>query len=192
MMYTIFSKRNIIILSVVLLVLVLVNSLAYSNDDFKISLRYDKTKDTSKVLHRKTDESKNANNVEKVTLVVKYDIRDVRDNGYAPNDLVIKVNGLGNYRDDQMKVDIDKNIAQDKNSANKDADFTYYYNKSTNQYIFMNNKHIKDYMKGEIKLTFHVNKENIMVDYKTAIVASLTAPGDVKIGSDELLYEERR
>ena len=191
MMYNLFNRRNIIILSVVLLVLVLVNSFAYSNDNFKIDLKYAKTKGAIKVLHRSTDESKNAHNTEDVTLVIKYDIEDVRDNGYAPNDVVIKVNGLGNYRDDQVKVDIDKNVAQDKNSANKDATFTYYYNKSANQYIFMNNKRIKDYMKGEIKLTFHINKEKIMVDYKTTLVATLTAPGDVKIGSDELFYQER-
>ena len=189
-MYSLFNKKNVIVFIVVILVLVLVNSFALNNNDFSINLKYENTKGRSLYVHSEVDESMNSDG-EKIVLILEYDIKNIRGDGYSPNDIMIKISGLGNIREDQMKVIIDKDIATYKNTSSKDALFTYYYNKSSNQYIFMNNKYIKDYMKGEIRLTFNIDKNAIVRDYKNILTASLSAP-NMKVGSSELVYEEKK
>ena len=191
MIYNLFRKKNIIIFVVVLLVLVLVNSFAVNSNDGEVELKYANTNNTTLTLHHVIDESmdKKPNDV---TLVLKYDIRNVRSEGYSPNDVLIKINGLGNIRDDQMNIKIDPKVAVNKNNAHKDdAMFTYYYNKSTNQYIFINNKRIEDYMKGEIRITFHIDDRKIVKDYQNIVVASISTP-NIKLGNNELIYEEKK
>lgn len=187
-------KRFKVFISLVLSLLIIFSTalcvpVNAADEDFQVSLNWNSNNDPQNLVWNATSA---LNKV--IRLNVNYKSVDTRSATYAPNSLVITVNGLGAAYRSASNIKADSIAADLKTDAKKKYDWSYTYNASTDIYTFYNNNTIdaETTFSGSFEILWNLNPRNIkgyakedqQYGYEKTFSATLTYNGVTSQSND--------
>ena len=131
-------------------------------------------------------------NINSVRLKVSYGCKEVREEGYAPGELVITVKGIGNVGRTRI---VEAVVGADKESVtNKVRDWSYTWNKATDTYTLYNNEAIdgNSVFSGYFELVWEIEARESVHGYtQNDVQAIIYLPDGGAIESQYLTFNNQ-